>query len=70
MNGFEIGEFVVVCVDADAKEEACVAAIDDFMLAKLDKVGLVFLIAGRNEAVDFAFEFYFFFVAEGRVPFC
>lgn len=70
MDCLEVGELVVVCVDADAKEEASVAAIDDFMLAKLDKVGLVFLIAGRNEAVDFAFEFYFFVVAKGRVPFC
>lgn len=69
VNGLEVGELVVVCVHADAKEEAGVAAVDDFVVAKLDKVGLVFLVAGRHEAVDLAFELDLFFVAKGRVPF-
>jgi len=50
--GLEIRELVIVGVDADAEEEAGVAAVDDFEGAEFDEVGLVFLVAGRNEAVD------------------
>jgi len=35
-------------------------------LPELDEVGLVFLVAGRDEAVDFAFELYFFFILDYR----
>ncbi len=52
MYGLEIRELVIVGVDADAEEEAGVAAVDDFEGAEFDKVGLVFLVAGRDEAVD------------------
>jgi len=50
--GLEIRELVIVGVDADAEEEAGVAAVDDFEGAEFDEVGLVFLVAGRDEAVD------------------
>lgn len=52
VDGLEEGELVVVCVDAGAKEEAGVPAVDDLVVAELDKVGLVLLVAGRYEAVD------------------
>lgn len=52
MNGFEKGELVVVCVDAGAEEEPCVAAVDNLVVAELDEVGLVFLVSGGDEAVD------------------
>lgn len=55
MDGLEVGELVVVCIDACAEEEAGVAAVDDFTGAtELDKVGLVFLVAGSHQTVDFA----------------
>ena len=66
--GLEVGELIVICVDADTKEEAGVAAVDDFVVAKLDKVGLVLLVARRDEAMDLALELDFFLVAKGGVP--
>ena len=67
---FQVGEFVVVGVDARAEEEAGVATVDDFRGApELDEVGLVFLVPRGDEPVDFAFEFDFFVVRVGVVPF-
>lgn len=45
VDGLEKGELVVVGVDARAKEEARVPAVDDLVVAELDKVGLVLLVA-------------------------
>ena len=70
MDGLEVGELVIVCVDAGAEEEARVAAVDDLVVAELDKVGLVLLVAGGHEAVDFALELDLFVVAIGGVPLC
>ena len=64
----EIGELVVVCVDARAEEEARVPAVDDLAAAELDEVGLILLVTGRNEAVDLAQELDLLVVAEGVVP--
>ena len=44
MDGLEVGQFVVVGVDADAEEEAGVAPIDDPIVPELDEVGLVLLV--------------------------
>lgn len=53
VDRLQVCELVVVGVDAGAEEEACVPAVDDLgALAELDEVGLVFLVAGRDEAVD------------------
>lgn len=52
VDGFEVGQLVVVGVDAGAEEQARVPPVDDLVVAKLDKVGLVLLIAGSDEAVD------------------
>lgn len=68
MDGLEVGELVVVCVDAGAEEEAGVAAVDDLVVAELDKVGLVLLVARGDEAVDLALELDLFVVAVGGVP--
>lgn len=69
VDGLEEGELVVVCVDAGAEEEAGVAAVDDLVVAKLDEVGLVFLVARGDEAVNLALELDLFVVAVGGVPF-
>ena len=39
MNRFEIGEIVVVDVDADAEVETSVTTVDDFKITKLDEAG-------------------------------
>lgn len=52
VDGLEVGQLVVVGVDAGAEEEAGVPAVDDLVVAELDEVGLVLLVAGRYEAVD------------------
>lgn len=52
MDGLEVGQLVVVGVDADAEEQARVPSVHDLVVAELDEVGLVFLIPGRDEPVD------------------
>jgi hypothetical protein len=50
--GFQVRQFIIVGIDACAEEEAGVSAVYDLgHVAELDKVGLVFLVAWRNEAV-------------------
>lgn len=70
VDGLEVGELVVVGVDAGAEEEPRVAAVDDLAVAELDKVGLVLLVPGRDEAVHLALELDLLVVAEGGVPLC
>ena len=65
MDGLQIRQLVIVRVHADAEEQAGVAPVDDFRGAELDEVGLVLLVARRDQPVDFAFEFDFFFVLGG-----
>jgi hypothetical protein len=45
-------KLVVIGVDARAEEQACVAPVHDLVVSKLDEIGLVFLVAGRDESVD------------------
>jgi len=52
MYSLQIRQLVIVGVDADAEEESRIAPVDDLQRAKFDEVGLVFLIAGGDEAVD------------------
>lgn len=52
VDGLEVGELVVVSIDAGAEEEPGVAAVDDLVVAVLDKVGLVLLVARSDETVD------------------
>ena len=70
VDGFQIGQLVVVGVDAGAEEESGVATVDDLAAAaELDEVGLVFLVAGGDEAVDFAFQLDLLIVVVWAVPF-
>lgn len=52
VDGLEVRQLVVVGVDARAEEEPRVPPVDDLVVAELDEVGLVFLVARRDEAVD------------------
>ena len=52
MYGFQIRQLVIVCVNADAEEEARVPPVDYLQRAEFDEVGLVLLVSGGNEAVD------------------
>jgi hypothetical protein len=38
MNGFEIGKFVIIGVNADAEEETGVSPVDDFVVPELAQV--------------------------------
>lgn len=70
VDGLEVSQLIVVGVDAHAEEEAGVSTVYDLVVSEFDKVGLVFLVSGGDEAMDFTFELYFFFVGEGGVPLC
>lgn len=52
VDGLEVGQLIVVGVDARAEEEACVPTVDDLVVAKLDEVGLVFLVTRCYEPMD------------------
>ena len=57
VNGLQKCKLIVVGVDAGAEEQACVPPVDDLgRVPELDKVGLVFLVARRNQAMDLAFQ--------------
>lgn len=56
VDGLEVGELVVVGVNAGAEEKARVPAVDDLVVAELDEVGLVFLVARGHETVDLEVE--------------
>src|SRR4051794_4550317 len=48
MYGLEERQLVIVGVDARAKEEPRVAPVDDLVVAELDEIGLVLLVAGGD----------------------
>ena len=35
MNGFEIGEFIIIGVDADAEKQPCISSVNDFVVPEL-----------------------------------
>ena len=49
---FQVCQLVIIRVDASAEEEPCVAAVDYPVVAEFNEVGLVFLVARSDEAVD------------------
>jgi len=55
MDRFQVSEFVIVCVYADAEIETCVATVDNLVIAELNKVGLRFLVSRSYNTVDFLF---------------
>jgi hypothetical protein len=70
MYRFQVSELVVVGVYACAEEQPGIAAVDHFRgAAELNEVGLVFLVARRDEAVDFTLELDLLVVVVGAVPF-
>lgn len=52
MNSFKVGELVIIGVNACAKEEPCISPIDNLVVAELDEVGLVFLVARCYKAMN------------------
>ena len=70
MYRFKVRKFVVVCIYACAEEESSIPAVDDLRsTTEFDKVGLVFLIARRDKAVDLTLELDLLVVVVGAVPF-
>lgn len=70
MNRLKVRKLVVVGVYARAEEQASVAAVDHLRgAAEFDEVGLVFLVARCDEAVDLALELDLLVVVVGAVPF-
>ena len=70
MYSLQIRQLIIVIRYTSAEEQSRISSVDDLAVsAEFDEVRLVFLIAGRDEAVDFAFEFDLFVVVVGRVPF-
>lgn len=47
----QVCQLVIIRVDASAEEEAGVATVDNTVIAELDEVGLVFLVAGCYETM-------------------
>ena len=52
MYSLEVRKLIVIGVNAGAEEEPGIAAVDDLIVAELDEVGLVLLVARCDEAVD------------------
>ena len=70
MYRFQVRELVVIGVYARAEEQSGIAAVNHFRgAAELDEVGLVFLVARRDEAVDLTLELDLLVVVVGAVPF-
>lgn len=70
MYCFQVRELIVVGIYARAEEQSGIAAVDDFRgAAELDEVGLVFLVARCDKAVDLALQLDLLVVVVGAVPF-
>lgn len=52
MNRLQVREFIIIRIDAHAEKKTGVAPVDDFQAAEFDKVGLMLLVTGSDEAVD------------------
>lgn len=53
MDSFKVCQLIVVRVYTDAEEETGVSPVDYLIIAELDEVALVLLVARSNEAMDF-----------------
>lgn len=51
VDGLEVGELVVVCIDARAEEESRVPPVHHLVVSELDKVRLVLLVPWRYQPV-------------------
>lgn len=70
VDGLEVGELVVVGVDAGAEEEAGVPPVHDLVAPELDEVGLVLLVPRRDEPVHLPLQLDLLLVAVRHVPLC
>ncbi len=52
MNSLQVRQLIIVRVNARAEEETCVPPVHDLVIAELDEVALVLLVAGCDEAMD------------------
>jgi len=69
MHRLQICKLVVVRVYTRAEEQPGIPPVDDLTAAtKLDEVGLVFLVARRNKAVNLAFELDLLVVVVRAIP--
>ena len=55
VDGLEVGQLVVIRVDARAEKEPRIPPVHELVVAELDEVGLVLLVARGDEAVDLLF---------------
>jgi len=55
MNGFQIGQLVVLNVHGNGKKEPGVASVNEFVVVVFDKV-CVFLVPGRYQSMDLGFD--------------
>jgi hypothetical protein len=70
VDRLKICKLIVVRIYASAEEEPGIPAIDDLRgAAEFDEVGLMFLIAWGDKAVDLALELDLLVVVVGAVPF-
>jgi hypothetical protein len=69
MDGLEICELVVVRVYADAEEETGVSSVNDFIIAKFDEVGLVFLVARSYQTMNLSAQADLLVVVVRNIPF-
>ena len=58
MYSLQIWQLVIIRIHARAKEKACVSSVYDLVVAELDEVGLVFLIAGCYQSMDLSASVY------------
>lgn len=52
MYGLQICKLVIVRVHASAEEQAGISPVDNLVVTKLDKVGLILLVTRGDEPVD------------------
>lgn len=52
MYSLQICQFVIIRIDAGAKEQACISSTDNLIVPELDEIGLVFLVSRRYQAMD------------------
>jgi hypothetical protein len=70
MYRLQICQLIVVLIYTRTEEQTRIATVDDLeVVTELDEVGLVFLVARGDEAVDLAFQLLLFVVVVRAVPF-
>ena len=55
MDGFQVGEFVVLDVHGDGEEKSGIPSVYDFVAIVFNKI-CVFLVSGCHQPMDLAFD--------------